>query len=500
MKPTQLQLKTSLSLVVSLLSLLTIAAVAIAWYSQYQAFGLLAGGAPASGQGMAGTLPQQFAWTRYVLLGLAVAAVLLGLLAYAILARAMLRPLKGVGTHFDSISAGDLTQRIDAPSDNEIGLLYLALKRMQDNLNRVIGAVRQGMAQLEAGSRLIVANNSDLSSRTEQQAATLQQTAASMEELASTVKQNADNARQANQLAATASEVAQRGGEAVGEVVSTMEGISASSHKIADIVGVIDSIAFQTNILALNAAVEAARAGEQGKGFAVVASEVRALAQRSAQAAKEIKGLIEDSVGKVAEGSAQVERAGATMQEILASVAKVTDIMGEISAATTEQSAGIDQINRAIGQMDLVTQQNAALVEQATSSASSLREQIASVNGAISVFKIAGHEVIDVAARQVPAAVQRPAVGTQAAQPKAAAPALNHGSASKPAAKDAAADIRLSKAAAPLGPSRKQVSGKLDGAAPIKLDGAREPAPSYVMQPAGAARTAAASDDDWVEF
>lgn len=489
------QLKTRIALVMFLLAVLTIAAAGIAWYSQSQFIALAAGGG--AGPALTGAL-EQLSWTRYALPTLAAAAVILGLLAYAGLARSVRGALQGVNSHFESMSAGDLTQRIDSDADNEFGLLYLALKRMQDNLNRVIGAVRHGMAELDAGSRLIVANNTDLSSRTEQQAAALQQTAASMEELASTVKQNADNARQANQLAATASEVAQRGGEAVGEVVTTMEGISASSHKIADIVGVIDSIAFQTNILALNAAVEAARAGEQGKGFAVVASEVRALAQRSAQAAKEIKGLIEDSVGKVAEGSAQVERAGATMHEIVASVARVTDIMGEISAATTEQSAGIDQINRAISQMDLVTQQNAALVEQATSSATGLRDQISSVNGAISGFKIAGHQVIDVAARQL-APAGTPAVGTSAKASKAA-PALERGAPGELATKSLTADIRLAGAAPASDALRKQAQGKSNGAAQIKLDGARAQSPSYVMKPAGAAAKSSASDDDWVEF
>lgn len=333
---------------------------------------------------------------QYVYAALVVLAVILALAAYLTLSRTVLRPLKKVGDYFAHIAAGDLTQRIDTTSKNEIGALHAALKRMQDSLAHIVGTVRAGMDQIGSGSQHIVDGNTDLSARTEQQAAALQQTAASMEELAGTVKQNADNARQANQLAATASDVARKGGQAVGEVVATMQAISGSSHKISDIVGVIDSIAFQTNILALNAAVEAARAGEQGRGFAVVASEVRALAQRSAQAAKEIKALIDDSVSKVAEGSGQVERAGATMEEIVASVARVTDIMGEISAASTEQSSGIGEINRAVAQMDDVTQQNAVLVDRAAGEAADLGRQIGRVIHAVSVFKVPDSQIIDI--------------------------------------------------------------------------------------------------------
>ena len=267
-------------------------------------------------------------------------ALVLALGCWVFINRTVLRPLHQAGDHFDKIASGDFTGRIEVRSTNEIGQLFGAIKRMQESLTRTVAMVRRGVDEINVGSREISAGNTDLSSRTEQQAASLEETAASMEQLASTVKQNADNARQANQLAASASDVAERGGSAVAEVVSTMQGISASSRKISEIVSVIDGIAFQTNILALNAAVEAARAGEQGKGFAVVAGEVRSLAQRSAQAAKEIKGLIEDSVTKVGAGSQQVERAGATMQEIVASVKRVTDIMGEISAASEEQSSG----------------------------------------------------------------------------------------------------------------------------------------------------------------
>ena len=471
MKFSHIQLRTSLSIVILLLFALTLAAVGTAWYSQQEVATLV--GANAT------NLEQHFAMSRYVFIALIVLSLLVLILAYVTMSRAIVRPLKQVGLYFDHIAAGDLTQRIETSSQNEIGMLYFALKRMQDSLGRIVGTVRGGMEHISSGAHNIVNGNSDLSSRTEQQASALQETAASLEQLASTVKQNADNARQANQLATTASEVAQRGGQAVGEVVATMEGISASSRKISDIVGVIDSIAFQTNILALNAAVEAARAGEQGKGFAVVASEVRALAQRSAQAAKEIKGLIEDSVNKVSEGSMQVERAGATMSEIVTSVARVTDIMGEISAATTEQSSGIDQINRAVAQMDNVTQQNAVLVEEAATSASSLREQVSNVGGAMAVFKILESQVIEVAAKQVTSAYKRPAVA--AAKPPAppARPvrtaALGNGSAATAKSRAAASE-----------------------AAPATT----RPAPStYVTKPApGRAAEAATSDDDWVEF
>ncbi|WP_334163288.1 methyl-accepting chemotaxis protein, partial [Achromobacter insolitus] len=332
---------------------------------------------------------------------LAVVIVAVWLAAFLFMNRVVLRPLRAVSESFDKIAGGDLTVRVEVSSTNEIGTLMAAVKRMQESLTRTVSAVRRGVDEINVGSREISAGNTDLSSRTEEQAASLEETAASMEQLASTVKQNADNARQANQLAASASDVAERGGSAVSEVVDTMQEISASSRKISEIVSVIDGIAFQTNILALNAAVEAARAGEQGKGFAVVAGEVRSLAQRSAQAAKEIKGLIEDSVAKVGAGSQQVERAGATMQEIVASVKRVTDIMGEISAASEEQSSGIDQVNRAVSQMDEVTQQNAALVEEAAAAAGSLQEQAERLAEAVAVFKINAGEVIEVPAHQL---------------------------------------------------------------------------------------------------
>ncbi|WYX49778.1 methyl-accepting chemotaxis protein [Achromobacter xylosoxidans] len=357
----------------------------------------------------------------YLALVLVILAVSLG--AFLFMNRVVLRPLRMVGESFDRIAGGDLTTRVDVQSTNEIGVLMAAVKRMQESLARTVATVRRGVDEINVGSREISAGNTDLSSRTEEQAASLEETAASMEELASTVKQNADNARQANQLAASASDVAERGGSAVAEVVNTMQGISASSRKISEIVSVIDGIAFQTNILALNAAVEAARAGEQGKGFAVVAGEVRSLAQRSAQAAKEIKGLIEDSVSKVGAGSQQVERAGATMQEIVASVKRVTDIMGEISAASEEQSSGIDQVNRAVSQMDEVTQQNAALVEEAAAAAGSLQEQAQRLAEAVAVFKINAGDVIEVPARQLAQHRSAPRVAAPQAETVAPTPA-----------------------------------------------------------------------------
>jgi len=335
-----------------------------------------------------------------------VAALVVGL--YVVFGRAVFRPLHEAGRLFDRIASGDLTNRIEQRGNNEIGVLYGAVKRMQDSLARTVSAVRLGVEEIHTGSREIAAGNIDLSSRTEQQAASLEETAASMDELSSTVKNNADSSRSAARLAMAASEVATRGGQAVGDVVGTMRGIADSSHRISDIVGVIDGIAFQTNILALNAAVEAARAGEQGKGFAVVASEVRALAQRSAAAAKEIKGLIDDSVQKVSVGSDQVEAAGATMQEIVTSVRRVADIINEISSASEEQSQGIEQVNQAVSQMDSVTQQNAALVEEAAASAASLETQAQRLRDAVAVFKLQSGRVID---------AEAPALDNRGAEP-----------------------------------------------------------------------------------
>ena len=316
-----------------------------------------------------------------------VAIVLGGLFAWRV-AKSITAPLAQAVTVAETVARGDLGQSINANTRDETGRLLRALHDMQDKLAGAVRTIRAGSETISSAAGQIAAGNTDLSSRTEEQAASLEETAASMEELASTVKQNADNARQANQLAASASEVAQRGGAVVSAVVSTMGDISASSRKISEIVSVIDGIAFQTNILALNAAVEAARAGEQGKGFAVVAGEVRSLAQRSAQAAREVKALIEASVSKVAEGAGQAENAGTTMQEVVASVKRVTDIMGEIAAASQEQASGIEQVNRAVSQMDEVTQQNAALVEEAAAAAGSMQDQAHALVRAVGVFRL----------------------------------------------------------------------------------------------------------------
>ncbi|MDR6536843.1 methyl-accepting chemotaxis protein [Variovorax soli] len=328
---------------------------------------------------------------RVDVIGLAVLALALGAVLAWRLTRSITRPLDAAVQVAQTVAAGDLRSEVVVKSRDETGLLMQALQGMNANLARVVGEVREGTETIATASGQIAMGNQDLSSRTEEQASSLQQTAASMEELTSTVKQNADNARQANQLALSACEVAVKGGGMVSQVVDTMASIHASSKKIVDIIGVIDGIAFQTNILALNAAVEAARAGEQGKGFAVVASEVRSLAQRSAAAAKEIKTLIDDSAGKVDAGTALVGETGKTMEEIVGSIRRVTDIVGEISAASHEQTQGIEQINQAITQMDQVTQQNAALVEEAAAAAQSMQEQAGRLVEAVSVFKLQGH-------------------------------------------------------------------------------------------------------------
>ncbi|APA68863.1 MULTISPECIES: methyl-accepting chemotaxis protein [unclassified Janthinobacterium] len=330
--------------------------------------------------------------SRNLLLVLAALALGFGVVCAWLLTMGIVRPLRTAVDVARKVADGDLTAQIDASAKDETGQLLLALKDMNTSLLTIVSEVRSGTDSIATSSTQIAAGNQDLSSRTEEQAGSLEETASSMEELTSTVKQNADNARQANQLAASAAQVAVKGGEVVAQVVGTMESINASSNKIVDIISVIDGIAFQTNILALNAAVEAARAGEQGRGFAVVASEVRNLAQRSASAAKEIKTLIGASVEQVNAGSMLVAQAGSTMNDIVDSVQRVSDIITEITAASSEQSVGIDEINRAIGQMDAVTQQNAALVEESAAAAESMQHQAHNLAQVVSVFKLNGQQ------------------------------------------------------------------------------------------------------------
>ena len=358
---------------------------------------------------------------RLLMMVLGGLALLAGVSAALVIIRTLLNQLGGEPDYArciaEKIAAGDLTITVDIKGNDRSSLLF-AMKSMRDSLAQIVGQVRIGTDTIATASSEIAAGNLDLSSRTEEQASALEETASSMEELTSTVKQNADNAHQANKLAVSASNVAIKGGAVVSQVVTTMGSINDSAKKIADIIGVIDGIAFQTNILALNAAVEAARAGEQGRGFAVVASEVRNLAQRSAAAAKEIKTLIGDSVEKVDAGTKLVGQAGSTMQEIVESVKRVTDVMSEITAASVEQTSGIEQINQAITQMDEVTQQNAALVEEAAAAAASLQDQASNLAQVVSVFKLDAMQSSgsDIAApvhprpRAVPAAQLRPSV------------------------------------------------------------------------------------------
>jgi methyl-accepting chemotaxis protein len=325
---------------------------------------------------------------QLVIAGLTAAAVLFGALFSWMLTRGITRPIRAAVQAAETVAAGDLSHRLEADTKDETGALLRALGHMNDSLARIVSEVRSGTDTIGTASGEISAGSLDLSSRTEQQAASLEETAASMEQLTGTVRQNADNARQANQLAITASRVAVDAGSVVGQVITTMGSINESSRKIVDIIGVIDGIAFQTNILALNAAVEAARAGEQGRGFAVVASEVRTLAQRSAAAAKEIKGLIGDSVEKVDAGTRLVDQTGATMEQVVGAIQRVTDIMAEIASASQEQIQGIEQVNQAIGLMDESTQQNAALVEESAAAAGALQVQAQRLAGLVYVFKL----------------------------------------------------------------------------------------------------------------
>jgi methyl-accepting chemotaxis protein len=393
------------------------------------------------------------------------------------LVRSIVQPLQRAVRVANAIADGDLTQRLNDARHDEFGQLLQALAAMTERLRSLVGDVRSGVDSVSTASVQIASGNHDLSARTEQTASSLQQTAASMEQLTSTVAQSADTARQANALATTAAEAASQGGEVVGQVVRTMNDISEASRKIADIIGTIDAIAFQTNILALNAAVEAARAGEQGRGFAVVATEVRALAGRSAEAAKEIKALIGASTQTVEAGSAQVERAGASMQEIVTSVRRVSDLIGDISAASTEQRDGIGQVNQAVAQLDQMTQQNAALVEESAAAASGLRDQAQRLSDVLGVFKLSGEPSLHAVARPASDAVaQRSAPAAKAAP--------------KPAPSQAArapAAVRASAAAAPLAKPAASKPAATTAVAPPAVR--RSPAPAKV-----------AADDDWESF
>ncbi|AET91126.1 methyl-accepting chemotaxis sensory transducer [Burkholderia sp. YI23] len=348
---------------------------------------------------------------RNLLIALCVVATLFAIGAGITITRSITTPIGEAVGIAQTVARGDLTSRIVADTKDETGDLLRALATMNARLTETVARVRESSGAVGGAAKELASGNTDLSQRTEEQAASLQQTAASMEELTSTVRQNAENAQQASTLASNASDIARKGSDVVGRVVETMNGISHSSDKIADITGIIEGIAFQTNILALNAAVEAARAGEQGRGFAVVASEVRSLAQRSSTAAKEIKELIAASVDKVRDGSVLVDEAGTTMAEVTQAVARVTDIMQEIAAASAEQGRGIEQVNQAITQMDEVTQQNAALVEEAAAAATSLEDQGRRLNEAVAFFTVEGAPVAfkPNAPRAVRAPVAKPA-------------------------------------------------------------------------------------------
>ncbi|MGC2037965.1 methyl-accepting chemotaxis protein [Paraburkholderia caledonica] len=408
----------------------------------------------------------------------------------------IVQPLQDATECFERIAAGDLSEAIEVKSRNEIGRLFAGIKRMQESMASMVTAVRSSTESIDTGAREIAMGNTDLSQRTEQQAASLQETASSMEQLTGTVRQNAENARQASQLAVNASDIATRGGEVVSQVVTTMQDIASSSSKVVDIIGVIEGIAFQTNILALNAAVEAARAGEQGRGFAVVAGEVRSLAQRSASAAKEIKELIGDSTDKVQSGSALVGRAGTTMDEIVQAVRRVTDIMGEISAASEEQSGGIEQVNRAVVQMDEVTQQNAALVEEAAAAAGSLEDQTRQLQAVLSGWKVASSPARSFAAQAEPQVKARAVVSkSRTATKSAARPA-------QPAA-NAAASAAATANAVTAGGTASASGNHEAGAArvepalkPKSPPAASAPAP----RPAAASVASAGSDADWETF
>ncbi len=401
--------------------------------------------------------------SQWVLALGAVVSVVLGALFALWTTRSIVGPVQQAVRAADEISHGNLSVQISdvGHGRNEMAQLLRSLDEMQQNLSRIVGHVRSGSENVATASSEIAQGNNDLSARTEQQASALQETAASMEQLNSTVRQNADNARQANQLAQSASSVAVHGGEVVSQVVGTMKGIHDSSSKIADIIGVIDGIAFQTNILALNAAVEAARAGEQGRGFAVVASEVRSLAGRSADAAKQIKTLINDSVERVTAGTTLVDQAGATMTEVVGAIKRVTDLMGEISAASSEQSQGVAQVGEAVTQMDQVTQQNAALVEEMAAAASSLNNQAQDLVSTVAFFKLSAGQAMAVKAAPAPLGA-----------PGAAASGVNNGRAVASAASAHRVPLAKPRAALPkASPASKPLAAPATARAPRQAEG-----------------------------
>ncbi|WP_321791053.1 methyl-accepting chemotaxis protein [Caballeronia sp. J97] len=386
----------------------------------------------------------RFEWFRALSLGAIALGIAAAAFAWFSLRRAIARPLEAALGHFEAIAAGDLRREVAVTSRDEMGQLLDGLAKMRASLLATVRTVRSGSESIASATQQIAAGNTDLSSRTEEQASALQETASSMEELTGTVRQNADNARQASALAANASEIAGKGSAVVTQVVDTMREINGSSSKIADIITIIEGIAFQTNILALNAAVEAARAGEEGRGFAVVAGEVRSLAQRSSAAAKEIKELIDTSVARVQTGTTLVDEAGRTMNEIIGAVQRVTDIMGEIAAASEEQSSGIDQVSRAVTQMDEVTQQNAALVEEAAAAAQSLEDQAARLRQAVAVFQVSDGTALAAAPVTSTSALKiasRATVSPRVApKPVVTAPAKRAAPAPVPATADAGGD------------------------------------------------------------
>jgi methyl-accepting chemotaxis protein len=431
----------------------------------------VAAGNKLADESMASFASTQTESTHYALIFGSLAIVLVGVF-YRLVLNSVQGPISRCIAFAERIAGGNLSERLETTRGDDIGRLQRALVEMQQSLRGLVANVRHSTDSIAIASTEIATGNQDLSDRTEQTASNLQQAASSMEQLTGTVKQSADSARQANQLATSAAEVAARGGAVVAQVVATMEDINSSSNRISDIIGVIDGIAFQTNILALNAAVEAARAGEQGRGFAVVAGEVRSLAQRSAEAAKEIKGLIGASVEKVEGGSRLVADAGKTMGEIVSSVQRVSDIIGEITAASSEQSDGIGQINVTVSQLDQVTQQNSALVEQSAAAAQSLKEQAARLSGLVGTFQL------DDSATPLPQALrQGPRSEAPSPQAKAA-----------PAARAAAPAVRATAASVPV-------------ARPAKAPAAKRAA--AVAQPTAAvvaATTAVSESDDWESF